>query len=180
MAAPLLAELGPLPRGPVTDACASVMFCTVKSTSPCVTKMRVEPPPLSTTDSPPSMTVFAEIVFGDVSTMVVGAFWVPPHLNVTMPPIASALANAVSVHDAALPSPTTVVGAETSTGIAGGMQELGTGGGAMPVLELMFAPELAPPPPLLLEPLQPVTATNVPRSKIWIRTNGSYSVSSRV
>ena len=40
MAAPELAALGPVPRGPSTSASASERFCTVKFTSPSVTKMR--------------------------------------------------------------------------------------------------------------------------------------------
>src|SRR5690349_13464305 len=136
MAAPLLTWLGPLPRAPLTEAPSRVRCCTVNATSLCTRKMRVVPPPLSVTRPLPSMTVSFAIVFGVVTTSVVGAV---PQLKTTTPPAPIAAASAASLHEEGLPEPTTVVGLDTSAAIAGGMHAFGTGGGAMPVLEELAA-----------------------------------------
>ena len=83
--------------------------------------MRPVPPPLSATLLPPSMTSFVPLSLKtfavDVSTIVVGS---APQSNVMMPPCATAATNASPVQLSGVPLPITVVGDETSSGIASG------------------------------------------------------------
>src|SRR5580658_4382682 len=89
--------------------------------------MRVVPPPSSVITPPPSIVVapFVESSFSDV----IGIVAAPPQLNVMIPPVAIADVSAASVHDAAVPVPTTVVGLDVSTGVIGGVH---VGGGGAP------------------------------------------------
>ncbi len=92
--------------------------------------MRTAPPPSIVTVLPPSMTVSivvgSSIVF--VTVIVAGA---EPQSNVTMPPAVSAADSFASVHDAAVPVPTTVVGLLVSTAVMGAVHTAG-GGGTLP------------------------------------------------
>jgi hypothetical protein len=72
------------------------------------------PPPSSVTTPPPSIVVF--VPGGIAISLVTAIVAAPPQSNVTTPPLATATDSACSVHDAAVPVPTTVVGLETLTG----------------------------------------------------------------
>src|SRR5579872_615409 len=88
--------------------------------------MRTAPPPSMVTVPPPSMTV--SVVVGSstvlVTVMVAGA---TPQSNVTMPPLVRAADRSASVHDAAVPVPTTDVGWLTSAAWMGGVHTAGGG-----------------------------------------------------
>src|SRR5580658_8845592 len=75
--------------------------------------MRTLPPPSIVTTPPPSMTVSVPVGSSRVCVTVMVAP-VEPQSNVTTPPLVSAADRAASVHDAAVPVPTTVVGPLTS------------------------------------------------------------------
>src|SRR5271166_4997225 len=75
--------------------------------------MRTAPPPSIVTLPPPSMTVSMPVGSSMVLVTVMVAPAVPQS-KVTTPPLVSAADRAASVHDAAVPVPTTVVGLLTS------------------------------------------------------------------
>src|SRR5580704_13051932 len=83
--------------------------------------MRTLPPPSIVTTPPPSMTVSMPVGSSMVWVTVMVAP-VGPQSKVTNPPLVSAADRAVSVHDAAVPVPTTVVGLLTSTAWIGAVQ----------------------------------------------------------
>ena len=82
-------------------------------------RMRCWPWPSSATLPAPSITIFGpvslKILAVSVSLIVTGS---GPHANVITPPRATAATNAALVQLAAVPSPTTVVGVELSSGAA--------------------------------------------------------------
>jgi hypothetical protein len=71
----------------------------------------------------------------ELTVMVAG---VAPQLKVTTPPIATADRKPASVQLAALPSPTTVVGLDVSTGLVGTSQVAMGGGGTWSCPELVL------------------------------------------
>src|SRR6185312_10168911 len=108
-----------------------VRCCTVRSgvaTSKALVRcrIRVAPPPERVTVPPPSIVVSLATGISAVTVMVTGS---APQRKVTMPPAATALRSAASVQLAAVPSPTTVVGVEVSTGCAGTSHTVAGGGG---------------------------------------------------
>src|SRR5580693_5952441 len=121
-------------------------FCTVSSGvatfhALLMWRMRLDLPPLSVTSPPPSRVVSFETGSSDVTVIVTGA---GPQSKVTIPPAATADRSACSVQVEA-PVPTTVVGFDTSTSLAGGSQ-VAAGGGAAPSspVEPLLVPSLAP------------------------------------
>ncbi|MGC4120689.1 MAG: hypothetical protein QM765_40155 [Myxococcales bacterium] len=77
------------------------------------------PPPLSVTSPPPSMTVFlAPLLFTSAWASRVRVTGALPQLKVMTPPFHTASTKAFEVQDCGVPSPMTVVGAETSSGRA--------------------------------------------------------------
>jgi hypothetical protein len=92
-------------------------------------RMRLAFPPLNVTAFPPSIVVSFDTGTSEVTVIVAGA---DPQSNVTMPPAATAALKACSVQLAADPSPTTVVGLDTSTGLAAGLQTAPGVAGAAP------------------------------------------------
>src|SRR5688500_11654839 len=73
--------------------------------------MREVPPPLSVTRPPPSSTDSSVNVIAEVTVMVIGS---GPQSNVMVPPAVAAAWSAAAVQLAGVPSPTTVVGEDTS------------------------------------------------------------------
>src|SRR5208283_41265 len=114
-------------------------------------RMREVPPPLSVTWPAPSMVVSLPTGTSEVTLMVTGA---EPQLNVTMPPLATADRKAASVQLTALPLPTTVVGLDVSTGLAGTTQ-VAAGGGGLWSPPLPAAPPAASVPPVPPTPVAP-------------------------
>ena len=105
-----------------------------------------------------SLSVGSASVF--VTVMVVGA---APHENVTMPPAVNAAASKASVHDAAVPVPTTVVGLLVSASVMGAAQiggggvtpEASTSAGRPPSAPVPVSSPDAPsarPPPAVVSP----------------------------
>jgi len=100
------------------------------------------------TSLPPSIVVSFETGTSAVTVIVTGA---DPQSNVTTPPPATAAASDFSVQLAAVPVPTTAVGFETSTALAGRSHVAAGGAGAAPskpepLLEASLAPSLDPEP----------------------------------
>src|SRR5689334_9237560 len=148
--------------------------------------MRIFPPPLSVTLLPPSMTSFGAVLLKTfavlVRTMVTGS---APQSKVMTPPFATAATTASPVQLAALPSPITVVGLDTSSacpsagtvacpsGLPAAGPSCGAGGGGVvdddpPLLgepPLFGEPPLLRAPPLFGEPpalVEPPTAPESP------------------
>jgi hypothetical protein len=134
--------------------------------------MRTAPPPSIVILPPPSMTVSlpvgSSIVL--VTVMVAGA---APQSNVTTPPAVSADESSASVHDEAVPVPTTVVGwlesaapmGAVHTALGGGTLPASTLGGGSPTASATIplsdpgfvasSPPSAPPGELPDEPDEP-------------------------
>src|SRR4051812_10765628 len=85
--------------------------------------MRDVPPPLSVTVPPPSSTVSLVNVICVVTVIVTGA---APQAKVIVPPPLAACCSAAAVQLAAVPSPTTAVGVETSCKGGGSQRTTGS------------------------------------------------------
>src|SRR5579862_5809079 len=86
--------------------------------------MRTLPPPSIVTTPPPTMTVSRPVGSSRVWVTVTVAP-AEPQSNVTTPPLVSAADRAASVHEPAVPLPTTVVGLLTSAAWIGAVHVLG-------------------------------------------------------
>src|SRR5580692_6236511 len=93
--------------------------------------MRTLPPPSIVTTPPPSMTVSMPVGSSRVWVTVMVAA-VEPQANVTTPPLVRAADRAASVHDDAVPVPTTVVGLLTSAAWIGAVHTAAGGETAPP------------------------------------------------
>src|SRR5258708_9973988 len=110
--------------------------------------MRPLPRPSIVTRPPPSMTVSIPVGSSIVLVTVIVAFG--PQSKITTPPLVSAAERTASVHDAAVPVPTTVVGWLASAAWIGAVQTA-TGRGTPPPSTsgggvLASTPAIAPSP----------------------------------
>src|SRR5262245_52606481 len=104
--------------------------------------MRVVPPPLRVTRSPPSSTASRSNRIVEVTGIVTGD---APHANTIVPPAAAAERSTASVQLPGVPSPITVVGDDTSN--SGGASHSAVGIVTASTSVGRPSPSLPPPPP---------------------------------